>query len=313
MRPPDPREWAYQLLPAAAVDRTTSRSLARYFPSVLDQGAEGSCTANSSVTVQMACASIIGLTPVLLSREELYWDERTDEGGAQAPPADNGAYPADSFDSVLKRNGIVADTTWGYDGKPATKPPAAVAKAQRYLYINGHQPLAGANFIDGIITALDNQQPLIVAFAFYQEWFGQYQKNGVLSGTPVGQPVGGHQIAAWGWVPSTETNPALVACRNSWGATSPARTDLHPDAVAGDIFLPVALFQNGIVGEVRAANHPAAPLPTPTPTPTPTCKAQMDAGLAALALAAHNAKPRAYYAETLVNTWIKPFLDQVVS
>ena len=268
-RPPDPREWAFELKPPTAVDRTKPRSLAGYFPAApFDQGSIGSCTANSSVAVQMACASIAGQTPVMLSREELYYDERTDEGTF---PQDAGAYPADSFDSVLKRGGIVAETIWPYDGNAAEQPPAALAKARKYLYISGHQPLAGANFVDGTIAALDGRQPLIVAFAFYQEFFTEFAQTALLSASPSGQPVGGHQIAIWGWTPA---QGGLFCCRNSWGATSPARTDLHPDAKAGDIFLPAALCSNGVVEEIRAAVGVApqpAPSPTPTPTPVPVC------------------------------------------
>ncbi len=267
-RPPDPREWAYQLTPPMVVDRTKPRSLAQYFPACFDQGAEGSCTANSSIAVQMACATIAGVAPVTLSREDLYYLERVKEGTF---PQDAGAYTADSFDCVLSNGGLPAESDWAYDQNPAEKPPAGLAGKPVHLYITGHQPLAGANFIDGTIAALDNKQPLVLAFSFYQEFFGQYQQTGVLSGSPKGQPVGGHQIAVKGWVPA---QGGLIWCQNSWGATSPARTDLHPEAKAGDIFLPIALLQSGVVDEIRAAVGIATPAPTPSPTPTPNPQPQ---------------------------------------
>lgn len=258
-RPPDPKEWAYALAPAS-VDRSVPRSLARYFPPVLDQGAEGSCTAMSSVAVQMACASITGQMELYLSAEDLYYLERVKEGTF---PADAGAYPADSFDCVLSNGGLPANDAWPYDASPGEGPPPGLDQQPKYLYISGHQPLAGADFIDGILTALDNRQPLICAFTFYESFYFDYERTAVLN-PPSGQIAGGHQVAVVGWVPQYQ----LVWCRNSWGASSPARTDLAGEAVAGDIFLPASFFQDGTVTEVRAA-VPAGVQPSPGPQPGP--------------------------------------------
>src|SRR5262249_8793477 len=222
-----------------------------------DQGAEGSCTANSGCTIEEACAAIVGVPkPVApLSREELYYDERTDEGTF---PQDAGAYVADSFDSAIKRGGLVLESVWPYDANPAERPPSAVSTAPRHLYVQGHQPLAASQYIDGILTALDNKQPLALGLTWYQEFFDNYESTGVLNGAPQSAIAGGHQISIKGWVPA---QGGLVWCQNSWGAASPARTDLHPDAKAGDVFLPVALFQNGVVDEVRAAVPKPLPIP----------------------------------------------------
>ncbi len=129
--------------------------------------------------------------------------------------------------------------------------------------------MAAADFLDGLLAALDAKQPLLLALDWYQGFFGDYQQSGVLAMHPGDQVAGGHQVAVSGY---TSALGGLVRCRNSWGATSPARTDLLPDSIAGDVFIPVAMLSNGVVVEVRAV--------TPAVSPTPPAPEQVTLAIA---------------------------------
>jgi hypothetical protein len=73
---------------------------------------------------------------------------------------------------------------------------------------------------------------------------------------------GYHQILITGYKAGSQ----LVRCRNSWGATSPARPDILSDSVAGDFFAPVSFFSNGVVQELVAV-MPVGVQPQPQPNP----------------------------------------------
>lgn len=265
-RPPDPREWQYRLTPPKAVDRTKPRNaLAAHLPPVMDQGSEGSCTANSIVCCAMTLASVLGVGNVpLLSREWDYYQSRLKEGTF---PKDSGAQIADAFDVALA--GLPPDSDWPYDANPAGTPPANVnfaGDAAAHNYLAGHQPLAGADFIDGMLTAFDNLQPVSIGLSWLTDFDSDWDTTGILSATPTGTARGGHDLTGWGFVPATGSREMLIAARNSWGATSPASVaQILDGAQPGDCFIPASLFNNGPIWEVRAAVGRPQPEPKPLP------------------------------------------------
>ncbi len=286
--PERPERWLYRLVPPAAADRTRVRSLARFFMQPpFDQGNEGSCTANSGCLIAMACAKIDNVQLPEFSRMWMYYWERE---VLHTFPKDSGADVIDEFD-VDDQHGNIAEQVWPYTGNPAEKPPAAAHGAPTYKTVAAYQPIASTQFIDGILTALDNNQPVAIGVNWYNGWFDDFKNTGVLTAAAVSQDqlAGGHALSIKGWIPPGA--PGLpqggYVCQNSWGPTSPARTDLWQDAQKGDVIIPAEVLDNPAVNaDANAAVPMTAPAtlslaiipPTEAATGAPTAFAAVVTG-----------------------------------
>ena len=260
----NPKQWRYQLIPTQAPDPSVVRSLAKLWPEDFDQGDRGACTSNAGVSVQLYCGAYEGVPmPVpVLSRVDLYYWERVADGDCAAgqPCPDDGATVSDSIDVSIKKGGLVLEPIWPYtDADIDGVPPAADATAPRTNYIKLHQPISLASgwqaVRDAALTALDADHALVLGMNWYEGFFADYEQNGLLARHAGDSIAGGHEIAIKGAaIPSaTHSLPnGGAVCQNSWGPTSPVRTDLWPDSRAGDVIIPWEMFDGLIVDELRS-------------------------------------------------------------
>jgi hypothetical protein len=240
-----PERWRMQLIPATTPDVTKPRSLAHAITVLFDQQAEGSCTANAGCLAAMMIASLEGTPVPTLSRSWMYYQERVILGSF---PQDSGADVIDEYD-VDSTTGNIADSVWPYDANPSEKPPANAANAQKYKPVAAYQPIAASDFRDGILTALDNNQPVTIGFSFFEGWMTSWTQTGILDAASMDYVAGGHAVTILGWVPPGGKFPqGAYLIQNSWGATSPNNTAIHPDCTPGRGFIPADVFAMASVG-----------------------------------------------------------------
>jgi hypothetical protein len=250
-RHPDrnPNRHLLRLVPPPAPDYTKMRSLQAFnrMSQPFDQGQAGSCTANSGALVAQICDGVMGLSTVrIYSREWLYYIEREYMGTL---PHDSGADVIDEVDAPEKYGGLIIDSVWTYDSKPAEKPPATAATAAKFNAVAAYQPIASSDFLDGILTALDNNQPVAIGLNWYKGWFTDFENLGYLTASSMDSVEGGHALTLKGYVPPCTTFPhGAYAVQNSWGTTSPANTALWADSKPGDVLIPVEILANPAVG-----------------------------------------------------------------
>lgn len=262
----DERELKYRLTVPAAVDYARLRSLAAWVSPVRDQGQMGACTAFATCTATETLARIAGVDPPPLDELWLYARCRQKEGSF---PSDGGSVPADALDLAMVGLPALAAERLGYITDPAYNPGPDVDAAATNDYVASHQPFYqsdGGGFLAGILTALDDRKPVVLAMGWHQDFFSPVR--GVLPVRPNdASVVGGHAISCWGYVPAGNGHGGLIAARNSWATWTDADVaTIHPDAIPGDFFIPVELLTNGIVWEGRAVSGEAvAPVPPPTP------------------------------------------------
>ena len=257
--PSRPEKWAHELKAPRAADRTKPRSLAQYFMQPpFDQGSEGSCTANSGCLVAQACGMIDGAMTPVLSREFMYYAERL---LINTFPQDSGADVIDEFD--VDQQGNIADKIWPYDQNPSERPPAGVAGAPRYKTVAAYQPIAagGAAALDAILTALDNRQPVAIGLGWSDSFTAAYANGQIVTPAMYKYMGEGHALTIKAYTPPGKLSPnGIVVLQGSWGQNSPGRTDIHPDAKAGDHYFDVSLIEDGqIVTDIYAGVPMAAP------------------------------------------------------
>lgn len=250
--PERPERWRYRLVPPTAPDVTKPRSLAKYATVLWDQGAEGSCTSNAGCLAAMMVAAISGQPVPVLSRMWKYYQERLEIGTF---PQDSGADVVDEYDTD-KSPGEIADSMWPYDAQPAERPPAAAGAAAKYKPIAGWQPIAASDFRDGILTALDNNQPVSIGLNVWNGWMTAWEQTGIWDQHDMtGGLAGGHAVVIIGWMPPNGQYPqGAYLFQNSWGATSPNNSQNHPDCTPGRGLLDAAAFAlSQVGGEANAA------------------------------------------------------------
>lgn len=257
--PERPEKWRYRLVPPTTPDYTKPRSLAKYATVLFDQGAIGSCTANAGCLAAMMVAAIGGAPVPVLSRMWKYYQERQE---IHTFPEDSGADIVDEYDTD-KAPGEIADSVWPYDANPSETPPAATQTAQVFHPIAGWQPIAASDFRDGILTALDNNQPVSIGLNVWNGWETDWDQIGIWNQAGMnGGIAGGHAVLIIGWVPPNAEFPqGGYLFQNSWNATSPDNTKIHPDCTSGRGILDAATFAlSQVSGEANAvvgANQPA--------------------------------------------------------
>lgn len=186
-------------------------------PSVFNQLALGSCTANATGAAFQYDAMLDGKLKATdyLSRLWIYWQERRLEGSLGQ--GDTGAMGSDAFIAAAQV-GVPSEKDWPYN--PArfdpAKPPAKALKDA-----HGHYLLTKpTHVVDQSEVAfkqvLSNQQTIAVGFTVYSSF--EDDSLWVKGRMPVPkrgeQVLGGHEVLVVGYL---EAEPEYALLRNSWG------------------------------------------------------------------------------------------------
>lgn len=188
----------------------------QFRPPRLDQSQLGSCTANGHAYQYMIHRLVAGLDPTLVSRLQLYYDERAMEADI---PEDAGADPRDGLKSFQKR-GVGAETLWPYDiARFAEKPPAAVYADARSHTIGAYYRVVALATIKHYL-AQPKPDPIGLAMLVYTGM--ERSKNGVIPMPGVQeQPLGGHWLTITGAEDRSDwPGGGYVRLDNSWGPKS---------------------------------------------------------------------------------------------
>jgi len=173
-------------------------------PPVYDQGAAGSCTAQS------IAANVQYIHPGLMpSRLFIYYNERVLEGSQKE---DAGAQIRDGMKTIAKE-GVCEEVLWPYDVKKVTRRPSMKCYRQakkdvvsQYLRVSGIQEMK---------SCLAAGFPFVFGFTVYQSFESpQVAKTGIMHLPTVSDyPVGGHAVMAVGY----DDEKKVFIIRNSWG------------------------------------------------------------------------------------------------
>lgn len=187
-------------------------------PDVLDQGQEGSCTANSASGASQHLMRIQGafvdFTP---SRQLLYYLERKDQGSA--PTEDSGSSIAESV-TALESYGIAPETEWPYDQAHFSLPPtdAVMADAARHKVTSAQQV---AQTLSAFKTTIAQHRSVMIGFTVYQSFeSAQFAKDGLMPMPKFFEQVlGGHAVRIIGWDDTVQGHgwTGAFRVRNSWG------------------------------------------------------------------------------------------------
>jgi len=179
-------------------------------PTICDQGALGSCTANAiagAVQFDLMKQQLPVFTP---SRLFIYFNERVME---HSVASDSGARIRDGIKAVSKQ-GVCSETVWPYDvARFAEKPPVAAyqeALGQRALQYQ--TVLRRITQMKGCLAA---GFPFVFGFTVYTAFESKVvERTGVVDLPHGGEKLlGGHAVLAVGYDDATQR----FIVRNSWG------------------------------------------------------------------------------------------------
>lgn len=207
---PDLRDFLMAVAPAKTLP--ASASLRSKMPPVYDQGALGSCTANSIGAIvefnERKQREPDAATP---SRLFIYYNERVMEGTV---PQDAGAEIRDGIKSVAQL-GAPPEQLWPYDiTKFARKPPArAYTEAKKHQVLRYQRVAQTAIALQSVLAS---GFPISFGFSVYSSFETNVGADGVV---PMPRPseamLGGHAVVAIGY--KQIRGQLYFECRNSWG------------------------------------------------------------------------------------------------
>lgn len=207
---PDHRDFAFKAIPQiqpppAFID------LSSQCPPVVDQGDEGSCTANAAAGARGFLQGKAGLCFVPLSRQFIYWYERFLDGDVNQ---DAGSSLRTAV-KVLHKFGVCMEVDWPYVPKNFLRQPAkkqvleAVSnRISEYRRVDHHS-------IGNIEAAIAEGFPILFGFTVFES----FESNVVASTGLMPMPskddsaVGGHAVLAVGY----DRAKKILKVRNSWG------------------------------------------------------------------------------------------------
>jgi len=178
---------------------------------VVDQGQQGSCTANAIVSGLREYLEIkSGATLVRLSRAFLYYEEREKEGTVDQ---DAGAMPVDGMDT-LKNIGVCPESEMPYSDADFTTAPTSqdIIDATPYKIAE----YRAVSSIALMKAALAEGNPVVLGFLVYSSFESDaVAKTGIIPIPDVNNEelLGGHAVLAVGY----DDAKGWVIIRNSWG------------------------------------------------------------------------------------------------
>jgi C1A family cysteine protease len=218
---PDQRDFNYSV-PHTTAALPLKVDLRPGCPPVYDQGALGSCTANSIAGAIEFDQKKEGQPEFTPSRLFIYYNEREIE--STAPSVDSGAQIRDGIKSVANL-GVCAETLWPYDDtntdpnpcttcKFAQKPTAACYTEALKHKVTSYHRLDSA-VLNTLKGCLASGYPFVFGFTVYESFEGpEVAKTGIVPmPAPKEKVVGGHAVLAVGYDDSTKH----FIVRNSWG------------------------------------------------------------------------------------------------
>lgn len=185
-------------------------------PMVWDQGALGSCVSNATIAMHHFVQIKEGLTPILGSRLQNYYNARVLEG---TPSWDSGLMPRDALAS-LHHDGVAPENEWPYDlSKYTDAPPASVVAdglksvALRYESVGFGVPYTDINQLKAVLAAGD---PFLFGFNVYTQFDGVGADGNIEMPGPDNFTLrGGHCCLVVGYDDTHRTGDFLL--KNSWG------------------------------------------------------------------------------------------------
>lgn len=219
----DERDYRFELNPHEAVVLPKQIDLRSQCPSVYDQGAEGSCTANAGCAARVMLLNRLDL---MLSRAFIYYQARAIEGMTNE---DSGASLRDLC-KAQQTYGICEEQFMPYVVGDYRRAPTeeAINNALNYKI----KTYTRLNNIDEIKKSLAlNQKPVLMGMYVYAELQSEEAaKTGYIPMPAEEERVlGGHAVLIVGYIEPTEvvkkcflrktkiSTPGYLIVRNSWG------------------------------------------------------------------------------------------------
>lgn len=207
---PDRRDFMYAAPLRLLAQLPARKSLRSRCPSVLDQGALGSCTANAIGNAFHFVVHKDKGGTFRPSRLFIYYNERLIEGTVSW---DSGAMIRDGIKS-LNRQGTCAEATWPYVVERfAQRPPA-----KAYTEAKAHQALNYARVAQTVTQmkgCLASGYPFVFGFSVYESFeTSAVARTGKVPMPEAGEKLlGGHAVLAVGYDDAAQR----FAVQNSWG------------------------------------------------------------------------------------------------
>ena len=260
---PDPRDFhASDHLMLAAPQALPSRvSLAQFSHAILDQAAEGSCTAHGTLNAIYNLAKRLGIALPELSRQAQYNWSRMLEGTLSQ---DAGAYIRDAV-KVPATTGMALESLFAYGPQNMTITPpqnvildAAGRKILKYVSVPNDGYTIKATIAAGY--------PVIIGFSVAANMMTADVARTGLIPMPQGSIVGGHSIEADTYDDST----SLIEGPNSWGVNWGCKVDGSPGNGAGGRYRMPYGFLQMMGADFWAVTDLAGNVPPPPPPVTKT-------------------------------------------
>jgi len=256
---PDHRDTLYKFVPTFVPEQLPpSYDTSSIIDWMYDQGSEGSCTAQSSISCTRYERKLGKLPEIIGSRNFQYWNTRKMEGDTSQ---DNGAQIRDAM-KVLNQTGICHESLWDYMPSTlfATPPKAAYIDAAKNV-VSVYQSVDQNNV--AMRSCLASGHPFVFGFAVYESFMSEgVAHTGVASMPDTNEKqLGGHAVMAVGYDDATRRYKIM----NSWGAGWGDK---------GYFYLPYAYVEDPNLADdfwtVRGFKEivPAVP-PKPQPKPVP--------------------------------------------
>ncbi len=231
-------------------------------PPIWDQGQLGSCTAHGIIRAYLFAAAKQGVSVPMLSRLQLYYDERVIEGTINQ---DAGAAITDGL-TTLNQQGVCPESEWPYDESAfATKPLASCyTDALKHEAIDNAKVAVDINQVKAVLAA---GYPVIIGFTCYSSL--QSSMTAATGVVPMPRAfeavVGGHCVTLNGYWDDAKQ---LIGFDNSWSESW---------GKSGSGYFPYAYFSQNLMDDfwvIHKTNDavlpvPGPPAPAPTPTPVP--------------------------------------------